>query len=222
MSCILTPFFFFSSLLPKSEFFRRWVRKQTSSSSSIPSSSSDYNQSLTSFETTHVPQSVAYSIRPDQVPYLQKALLEFAPVLGCPELEVRQRMPKSTRHDTQVLFVARDAAEAPLPQELLMLSSGRGANVRILHTSMPIRSGSGWYGWAKVTAASLGLQEIKLPHAICREDLASMLRMHASRSRGLQEHKRDTHLIDRIERLFGDIVFVFRRTAWALDIRREK
>ncbi|WPB04970.1 uncharacterized protein RHO25_009618 [Cercospora beticola] len=126
-------------------------------------------------------------------------------------------MPKSTRHDTQIVFAARDAAETPLPQEVLMLSSGRGANVRILHTSTPVRSDSGWYEWTNDTAASLGLQEIKLPHAICQEDLASMLRVHASRSRGLQEHRRDTHLIDRIERLFADVVFVFRRSARALN-----
>lgn len=181
MSCILTPFFFFSSFLPKSLFFKCCIRERTISSSSSPASSSDYSQALTSFETIHVPQSVAYSVRSDQVPYLQKALLDIAPSLGCPELEARQHMPKSTRHDTQIVFAARDAAETPLPQEVLMLSSGRGANVRILHTSTPVRSDSGWYEWTNDTAASLGLQEIKLPHAICQEDLASMLRVHASR-----------------------------------------
>ena len=200
--------------------------------SSSSSSSSIYSHKLTSFETARGPPFVAYKIRHHQVPQVHKALSEIIPDFGDAECHPKQHMIKATRHDTQVLFATQDCADADRPQEAILLSLGRGAKMQVFHANKPVCEGLSWFKWTETTAETLGLQKIELPHTFFREDLAWMLRAHASReccqvpatwifadettgARGLQEHMGDTHLINRVERYFADIVFVFRRRVWA-------
>ncbi len=184
-------------------------------------------------ETACLPSVIAYKVRPQQVPRVHKALLEYIPSLGHAPCDVIQHMGRSTRYDTQVLFATRDCVETPMPHEAVLFSFGRGQKIQIYRADAPRGEEESWYGWAEATAEMLGLQKIELPHAIFREDLSWMLRAHASRkSTGIgidqatltiatgasgsqeEEHMGDTHLIHRVERFFAEVVFLFRRQAW--------
>lgn len=140
-------------------------------------------------------------------------------------------MGRSSKYDTQVLFVARDCAETPSPHEAVLFSFGKGSKIQIYRADAPLGEGESWYEWAETTADTLGLQKIQLPHSMFQEDLGWMLRAHASRkyawsrveqrmlmpgigANGKQEHAGDTHLINRVERFFAEVVFVIRRQAW--------
>lgn len=145
------------------------------------SASSSHSQTLSLIETTCLPSIVAYKVRPQQVPRVHKALLEFIPNVGYAPCDVIQHMGRASKYDTQVLFVARDCAETPLPHEAVLFSFGRSSKIQIYHADTPVGEGQSWFEWAETTAETLGLQKIQLPHAIFQEDLGWMLRAHASR-----------------------------------------
>lgn len=163
---------------------------------------------------------------------MHKALSEIISDLSDAECDARQDMDKSIRHDTQVLFATRDHPDTPQPQEAMLLSLGSGTTMQIFHIHAPACESSSWIKWCETTADVLGLQKIELPHTLFREDLAWMLRAHASSkcvkqgymldladeatdATGTQQHAGDTHLINRVERYIADIVFVFRKKVGA-------
>lgn len=200
-------------------------------SSSYSCSTDTYK--LTPSKTAQCPQFVAYKIRPPQVSCVHKALSEIIPDFSDAECDARQDMDKSIRHDTQVLFATRDHPDTPQPQEAMLLSLGSGPTMQIFHIHAPACESSSWIKWCETTADVLGLQKIELPHTLFREDLAWMLRAHASSkcvkkqgymldladeatdATGTQQHAGDTHLINRVERYIADIVFVFRKKVGA-------
>lgn len=148
--------------------------------SSSSASFSSYSHKLTSFGTARGPPFVVYKIRHHQAPHVHKALVEIIPDFDA-ECDSKHHITKATRHDTQVLFATQDCVNADLPQEAILLSLGRGGKMQIFHANKPVCEGFNWFKWTETTAETLSLQKIELPHTFFREDLAWMLRAHASR-----------------------------------------
>ncbi|EME45441.1 hypothetical protein DOTSEDRAFT_43790 [Dothistroma septosporum NZE10] len=164
-----------------------------------------------------VPPLIAYRVQSSQVSQLHAALRHEVPKMSAPglrEIEVARFIAKSSTQNTQVLFVMRDWEGTAAPQEALMLSFGRGSRVRLYHASRPATSSAtSWFSWATRIASEFDLQMINIPDTIWLSDVVWMLRAHAARAKG-DMHAGDTHLINRVERLFANVVFVVRHMAW--------
>ncbi|KXT11446.1 hypothetical protein AC579_3299 [Pseudocercospora musae] len=108
---------------------------------SSPEAAKSHGESMTSFECPRLLPFVAYRIRRHQVPLIHKRLQTVIPELGYTDNDAARYVQKSLQRDTQVVFVAQDGHDTPLPHEATMLSMGKGLRVRVYHASRPVTGG---------------------------------------------------------------------------------